>query len=224
MDPVNFRITEQLSTFFRVAKFETSGKHYKLIDGESHVDLIKAIIGGLPEIQAAILVVSINEGITKEITEQIQLANKIGIRTIFPFLNEVDIADPELIGMCQDETEELLTKYGYTGEKKPLTIIGNIASALKYKGKDLGATDWQPIVDLIFSLAQHTPIPILSSKLPLIAPISTTSPLFNLVFEAVSIVTTMLDFALSSEERSEIGINVSSVILEDELATGFPAY
>jgi len=172
MDPVNFRITEQLSTFFRVAKFETSGKHYKLIDGESHVDLIKAIIGGLPEIQAAILVVSINEGITKEITEQIQLANKIGIRTIFPFLNEVDIADPELIGMCQDETEELLTKYGYTGEKKPLTIIGNIASALKYKGKDLGATDWQPIVDLIFSLAQHTPIPILSSKLPLIAPIS----------------------------------------------------
>ena len=173
MDPVDFRITEQLSTFFRVAKFETSGKHYKLIDGESHVDLIKAIIGSLPEIQAAILVVSITEGITKEITEQIQLANKIGIRTIFPFLNEVDIVeDPELIGMCQDETEELLTKYGYTGERKPLTIIGNIANALKYKGKDLGATDWQPIVDLIFSLAQHTPIPVLSNELPLIVPIS----------------------------------------------------
>ena len=173
MDPVDFRITEQLSTFFRVAKFETSGKHYKLIDGESHVDLIKAIIGSLPEIQAAILVVSITEGITKEITEQIRLANKIGIRTIFPFLNAVDIAeDPELIGMCQDETEELLTKYGYTGERKPLTIIGNIANALKYKGKDLGATDWQPIVDLIFSLAQYTPTPVLSNELPLIVPIS----------------------------------------------------
>ncbi|MEC7867284.1 MAG: GTP-binding protein [Candidatus Poribacteria bacterium] len=173
IDPVSYRITEQLSTLFRTVKFETSGKHYRLIDSESHADLIKAIIGSSPEIQAAILVVRTTDGVTKEIIEQIQLANQIGIRTVFAFLNKVNMTeDPELIGMCQDETEELLTEYGYTGEKKPLTIIGDIDSALKYKGKDLGAADWQPIVDLIFSLAQHTLNPVLSNELPLIVPIS----------------------------------------------------
>ena len=47
IDPVSYRITEQLSTLFRTVKFETSGKHYRLIDSESHADLIKAIIGKL---------------------------------------------------------------------------------------------------------------------------------------------------------------------------------
>ena len=173
MDPVGYPITDQLSTLFRTAKFETSRKHYRLIDSESHTDLIKAIIGSSPKIQAAILVVSAIDGITQEIIEQIQLANQVGIRTIFPFLNKADaVGDQELLEMCQDEMEELLERYGYGAEKRPPIIIGDVANALEYKGQDLGASDWQPIVDLIFSLAQHMPDPILTSELSLMIPVS----------------------------------------------------
>lgn len=171
MEPTAYPVIDQLATLFRTAEFETSRKHYRLIDSQSHVDLIKAIIGHSPKIQAAILVVSATDGVTKEILEQIQLANQIGIRIIFPFLNKVNMTeDPELLEMCQDEIEELLTKYGHAAQKRPSVIIGDAAKALEYKGQNLGAADWQPIVDLIFSLAQHTLDPILPSEL--IIPIS----------------------------------------------------
>ena len=171
MEPTAYPVIEQLATLFRTAEFETSRKHYRLIDSQSHVDLIKAIIGHSPKIQAAILVVSATDGVTKEILEQIQLANQIGIRIIFPFLNKVNMTeDPELLEMCQDEIEELLTKYGHAAQKRPSVIIGDAAKALEYKGQNLGAADWQPIVDLIFSLAQHTLDPILPGEL--IIPIS----------------------------------------------------
>ena len=166
--PIQHSIGERFCITYRAVDYETSGRHYTQIDCVSHMDNVKMLISGSPEIGGAILVVSAVDGVTEETEAQIRLASETSVPAIVTFLNKTDVVkDPELIEICEMEIREMLTAEGYAEEKSPI-IVGDAAKALKYKGHELGSDPWKPVVDLIFAMNRCMPQPMNPLELPLI--------------------------------------------------------
>ena len=169
--PTHHSIGSQTYVSYKVVDYETSGRHYTHIDGMSHGDNIKMLIGGSPEIRGAILVVSAVDGITAEAEAEIRLASQVRIPTVVTFLNKAEkVKDPELIEICEMEIREILTDCGYADEESPI-IVGDAEKACNYKGQNLNSDHWKPIVDLIFAMNRCLPQPLNPLELPLIMPI-----------------------------------------------------
>lgn len=169
--PNHYPLREGVGITYREVDYETSGKFYKQIDCETHLDIVKMLVSRTFDIQGAIWVVDAFEGVTKESAEQIRLANRIQLTNIVSFLNTHNISkDDELQDICQQEMRELLTECGWDEENNPI-IVGDANRALKYKGDKTGAEQWKPIVDLIFALNRYMPAPINIDNLHLIMPI-----------------------------------------------------
>ena len=169
--PTHHAIGQQTYVSYKSVDYETSGRHYTHIDGLSHGDNIKMLIGGSPRIRGAILVVSAVDGVTTEAEAEIRLASQVRIPTVVTFLNKAEqVKDPELIEICEMEIREILTDCGYADEESPI-IIGDAAKAFNYKGQNLNSDHWKPIVDLIFALNRCMPQPLNPIELPLLMPI-----------------------------------------------------
>ena len=169
--PIHHSIGSQTYVSYKAVDYETSGRHYTHIDGLSHGDNIKMLIGGSPGIRGAILVVSAVDGVTAEAEAEIRLASQVRIPTVVTFLNKAEkVKDPELIEICEMEIREILTDCGYTDEESPI-IIGDAEKACNYKGQNLNSDHWKPIVDLIFAMNRYMPQPLNPLELPLLMPI-----------------------------------------------------
>ena len=169
--PTHHSIGQQTYVSYKVVDYETSGRHYTHIDGVSHGDNTKMLIGGSPEIRGAILVVSAVDGVTAEAEAEIRLASQARIPTVVTFLNKAEkVKDPELIEICEMEIREALTDCGYAAEESPI-IIGDAEKACNYKGQNLNSDHWKPIVDLIFAMNRCMPQPLNPLELPLLMPI-----------------------------------------------------
>ena len=169
--PSHFPLREGVSITYREIDYETSGKFYKQIDCDTHLDIVKMLVSRSFGIQGAIWVVDAFEGVTPESTEHIRLAHQIQLPNIISFLNTHNITeDDELQDICQQEMRELLTEYGWDENNNPI-IVGDANRALKYKGDRTGSEQWKPIVDLIFALNRYMPTPINTGNLHLIMPI-----------------------------------------------------
>jgi elongation factor Tu len=113
-------------------QYETAARHYAHIDCPGHADYIKNMITGAAQMDGAILLLSAVDGPMPQTREHILLARQIGVPELVVFLNKCDLVDdPELVDLVELETRELLTKYGYGGEKVPF-IRGNARGALDY--------------------------------------------------------------------------------------------
>jgi elongation factor Tu len=135
-------------------EYETSQRHYALVDCPGHADYIKNMITGAAQMDGAILVVSAADGPMPQTREHILLARQVGVPAIVVALNKVDMVDdPELLDLVELEVRELLGKYEFPAEKIPVVRV----SALKALGGDAGAA--KAIVDLMEQVDGYIPLP-----------------------------------------------------------------
>ncbi len=111
-------------------EYETQARHYAHIDCPGHADYIKNMITGAAQMDGAILVVSAVDGPMPQTREHILLARQVNVPSIVVFLNKVDLVeDKELVDLVELEVRELLTKYGFPGDKTPV-IKGSSLKAM----------------------------------------------------------------------------------------------
>ena len=169
--PISHPIREGVGITYRAIAYETSGKLYTHIDCDTYFDAVKMLISGSPAIQGAIWVVNAVEGVTPDSEAHLRLASQMHFPTVLVFLNTDGIPkDDELIDICQQEMEELLKECGWNEGTTPI-IVGDARKALDYRGNSITSAQWQPIVDLIFTMNRAMPTPVDTAHLPLIMPI-----------------------------------------------------
>ena len=138
------------------AEYETQARHYAHVDCPGHSDYIKNMITGAAQMDGAILVVSAVDGPMPQTREHILLGRQVGVPSILVFLNKVDaVEDQELLDLVELEVRELLTKYGFPGEKTPI-IRG---SALLAAQGDTGALGAAAILKLMETIDTYIPTP-----------------------------------------------------------------
>ena len=139
-------------------EYESEKRHYAHIDCPGHADYIKNMITGAAQMDGAILVVSAADGPMPQTREHVLLARQVNVPAMVVFLNKVDLVDdPELLDLVELEVRDLLTKYGYPGDKTPI-IRGNAIKAYQMKGKDPEAA--KCILQLMDALDSFIPEPI----------------------------------------------------------------
>src|SRR5204862_4438183 len=127
-------------------EYETANRHYAHVDCPGHADYVKNMITGAAQMDGAILVVSAADGPMPQTREHILLARQVGVPAIVVFLNKVDLADADLLDLVDMEIRDLLTKYGFPGEKTPI-IRGSATAALS--GTPEGEKAIQELMDAI---------------------------------------------------------------------------
>jgi len=139
-------------------EYETDNRHYAHIDCPGHADYIKNMITGAAQMDGAILVVSAADGPMPQTREHILLARQVNVPAMVVFLNKVDlVTDKELLDLVEMEIRELLTKYGYPGDKTPI-IRGSSSKALA--SPDPNSADAKPILDLMKAVDEFIPLPV----------------------------------------------------------------
>src|ERR1044072_7850619 len=119
-------------------EYQSDKRHYAHVDCPGHADYVKNMITGAAQMDGAILVVDASEGPMPQTREHILLARQVGVPAIVVFLNKVDLVDDkELLELVEMEVRDLLSKYGFPGDKTPI-IKGSALSALEGKDKEIG--------------------------------------------------------------------------------------
>ena len=135
-------------------EYESTKRHYAHVDCPGHADYVKNMITGAAQMDAAILVVSAADGPMPQTREHILLARQVNVPYIVVFMNKVDmVKDPELIELVEMEIRELLTKYGFPGDKTPIVK----GSALKAVEGD--ADSIAKVKELLDTLDTYVPDP-----------------------------------------------------------------
>jgi len=135
-------------------EYQSPKRHYAHVDCPGHADYVKNMITGAAQMDGAILVVSAADGPMPQTREHILLARQVGVPSIVVCLNKVDLADADLLELIEMEIRELLTKYGFPGDKTPI-IRASATAALE--GKPEGE---KQIADLLDALDSFIPDPI----------------------------------------------------------------
>ncbi len=119
-------------------EYQTEKRHYAHVDCPGHADYIKNMVTGAAQMDGAILVVSAADGPMPQTREHILLARQVGVPFIVVFLNKCDMVDDkELLELVEVEVRDLLTKYGFPGDKTPV-IKGSATKALEGDTGELG--------------------------------------------------------------------------------------
>ena len=148
------------------SEYETDKRHYAHIDAPGHADYIKNMITGAAQMDGAILVVSAPDGPMPQTREHILLAKQVNVPAIVVFLNKVDmVPDKEILDLVEMEVRDLLTKYGFPGDKVPV-IKG---SALKALQDDPEAI--KQIEELMKAVDDYVPDPVRPIDKPFLMPI-----------------------------------------------------
>jgi elongation factor Tu len=135
-------------------EYESPKRHYAHVDCPGHADYVKNMITGAAQMDGAILVVSAADGPMPQTREHILLARQVGVPSIVVCLNKVDLADADLLELIEMEIRDLLTKYGFPGEKTPI-VRASATAALA--GTPEGE---KAISDLLDALDSFIPDPV----------------------------------------------------------------
>lgn len=140
-------------------EYETEKRHYAHIDCPGHADYIKNMITGAAQMDGAILVVSAPDGPMPQTREHILLARQVEVPAMVVYLNKVDLMDDkELLDLVELEVRDLLTKYGFEGDKVPVIRGSALKALLAAEGKE--DAKWiDSIYELLNALDEHIPIP-----------------------------------------------------------------
>jgi elongation factor Tu len=129
-------------------EYQTATRHYAHVDCPGHADYVKNMITGAAQMDGAILVVSAADGPMPQTREHILLARQVGVPAMVVYLNKVDLADADLLDLVDMEIRDLLTKYGFPGDKTPI-VRGSSKAALE--GTPDGEKSIQELMDAIDS-------------------------------------------------------------------------
>jgi elongation factor Tu len=142
-------------------EYQTDARHYAHVDCPGHADYVKNMITGAAQMDGAILVVAATDGPMPQTKEHILLARQVGVPQIVVFMNKVDLVDdPELLDLVEMEVRDLLTSYGFDGEKTPV-IRGSATGALAGDQKWLDA-----VTELMNAVDTYIPLPPRPVDLP----------------------------------------------------------
>ena len=135
-------------------EYESAKRHYAHVDCPGHADYVKNMITGAAQMDAAILVVSAADGPMPQTREHILLARQVNVPYIVVFMNKVDmVKDKELLDLVEMEVRELLTKYGFPGDKTPI-IKGSALKAVEGDAENIGK-----LKELLDTLDTYVPEP-----------------------------------------------------------------
>ena len=149
-------------------EYETRERHYAHIDCPGHADYIKNMITGAAQMDGAVLLLSAVDGPMPQTREHILLARQVGVPELVVFLNKCDLVeDQELIELVELETRELLSKFGFGGERIPF-IRGNAKGALDHPTNPVFS---RPIEELLDAMDRFIPEPKRAVDKPLLMPI-----------------------------------------------------
>jgi len=144
-------------------EYETEKRHYAHIDAPGHADYIKNMITGAAQMDGAILVVAATDGPMPQTREHILLAKQVNVPKLIVALNKVDMVDDaELLDLVEVEVRDLLTKYGFDGDKTPIVRV----SALKALEGDEKAQE--QIMELM-KQPQYSPMSVAQMSVSLFA-------------------------------------------------------
>ena len=145
-------------------EYESEKRHYAHVDMPGHADYVKNMITGAAQIDGAILVVSAADGPMPQTREHVLLARQVGVPKILVFLNKMDLADPDLVDLVEEEVRELLEKNGF--DKDAPIIRGSATKAL-----DGDAANEDAIMELVKAMDDYIPEPTRELDKPFLMPI-----------------------------------------------------
>ncbi|HEU4967058.1 MAG TPA: elongation factor Tu [Candidatus Saccharimonadales bacterium] len=145
-------------------EYESEKRHYAHVDMPGHADYVKNMITGAAQIDGAILVVSAADGPMPQTREHVLLARQVGVPKILVFMNKMDLADPELVELVEEEIRDLLAKYEF--DRDCPIIRGSATKAL-----DGDAVSEDAIMDLIKAMDDYIPEPQRDLDKPFLMPI-----------------------------------------------------
>jgi len=148
-------------------EYQSEKRHYAHIDCPGHADYIKNMITGAAQMDGAILVVSAADGPMPQTTEHVLLATQVNVPAMVVYLNKVDLVDdPDLIELVELEIRDILTKYGFPGDKTPI-IRGSALAAIT---EDSGP-NFDSILKLVEAMDSFIPEPVRDIDKPFLMPI-----------------------------------------------------
>jgi elongation factor Tu len=152
----------------RHLEYQSDKRHYAHIDCPGHADYIKNMITGAAQMDGAVLVVSAPDSVMPQTREHILLARQVGVPSMLVFLNKVDLVDdPELLELVEEEVRDVLTQYGFPGDKTPI-IKG---AAFKAMSEPDNAEATKCIEELLTAMDTFFPDPVRASDKPFLMPI-----------------------------------------------------
>ena len=153
-------------------EYQTEKRHYAHVDCPGHADYVKNMITGAAQMDGAILVVAATDGPMPQTREHILLARQVGVPYIVVFMNKVDqVDDAELLDLVEMEIRDLLTEYGFPGDKTPI-IKGSALKALE-AAQAGNAEDpaCACIAELLEAIDTYIPEPERATDLPFLMPV-----------------------------------------------------
>ena len=158
-------------------EYQTDKRHYAHVDCPGHADYVKNMITGAAQMDGAILVVAATDGPMPQTREHILLARQVGVPYIVVFLNKCDqVDDEELVMLVEEEIRDLLTEYGFPGDKTPI-IKGSALKALEKASSGasneeiLAAPECQCILELMDAVDRYIPSPEREDNKPFLLPV-----------------------------------------------------
>jgi elongation factor Tu len=149
-------------------EYETANRHYAHVDCPGHADYVKNMITGAAQMDGAILVVSAADGPMPQTREHILLARQVGVPALVVFMNKVDMVDDEeLSDLVELEIRELLSSYGFPGDKIPV-IRGSALCALESRNDAIGK---EAVLKLMAAVDESIPQPERPKDRPFLMPI-----------------------------------------------------
>lgn len=147
-------------------EYETATRHYAHVDMPGHADYVKNMITGAAQVDAAILVVSAQDGAMPQTREHVLLAQRVGVPYLVVALNKADaVDDPELLDLVELEVRELLSEYGFPGDEVPVVRVSGLR-ALE------GDPHWSASVgELLDAVDSYVPTPDRELGEPFLMPI-----------------------------------------------------
>ena len=157
-------------------EYQTDRRHYAHVDCPGHADYVKNMITGAAQMDGAILVVAATDGPMPQTREHILLARQVGVPYIVVFMNKTDqVDDPDLLELVEEEIRDLLTKYGFPGDKTPI-IKGSALKALECATTAdpdtiASSPDTECIRQLMDAIDSYIPDPDRESTKPFLLPV-----------------------------------------------------
>jgi len=138
-------------------EYSTATRHYAHVDCPGHADYVKNMITGAAQMDGAILVVSAKDGPMPQTREHILLARQVGVPSMVVYLNKIDqVDDPEMLELVEEEIRDLLTTYGFPGDKTPI-IRGSALAALDGRDDEIGKNSIIALMDAVDAYIQTPP-------------------------------------------------------------------
>jgi elongation factor Tu len=149
-------------------EYQSEKRHYAHVDCPGHADYVKNMITGAAQMDGAILVVNAADGPMPQTREHILLARQVGVPYIVVYLNKADMVnDEELLQLVEMEVRDLLTSYGFPGDKTPF-VTGSALKALEGDKSEIGI---ESIYKLVKALDDYIPEPERDINKPFLMPI-----------------------------------------------------